>query len=200
MRSGQVVACSVSLLAAGFLLTRGFIGLVPGRPVFVLLGIGLTASAVIGLAIDHVEVRASRQRPEHALVEELNRSRRHGHALSVAALPCTDDDGHRLVGRMRTTDRAWRRRRSMVVLLPETDAVGAARFVRRVTDLASGGNVRVATFPDDALTVDGLMAALHPPVRIPLVSVDHDLPREPVDLRTPEVTAPVELSHAVGER
>jgi hypothetical protein len=171
MRSGQVVACSMSLLIAGFLLTRGFIGIVPGRPVFVLLGLGLGVSAVLGLAIDHVEVRARRERPEHVLADEVSRCRRFGHPLSLVAIRCTEPAGRRVVGRTRGTDRAWRHRSTTMVMLPETTPEGAALFVRRVADLVPLEAVRVATFPEDALTVDGLQDALHPIDPASLVAV-----------------------------
>lgn len=172
MRSGQVLACSLSLLAAGVLLTHGFIGLFPGRPVFVVLGGGLAASAVIGLAVDHVSVLASRQRPEHVLIDEVGRSRRFGHSLTLVAVRCSTGTDHRLVGRMRSTDRAWRLRNELFIMLAETDEVGAARFGNRIGDLVPSGDVRMATFPSDALTVDGLFDALHPVDPRPLLMID----------------------------
>ncbi|CAN5431734.1 hypothetical protein BH10ACT1_BH10ACT1_22630 [soil metagenome] len=201
MRPGQLVACSVSLLAAGFLLTRGFIGIVPGRPLFVILGVVLAASAVIGLAIDHVEVRSSRQRPDHALIDEVSRSRRFGHPLSLVSVRCPDATGTRLVGRMRGTDRAWRQRGQYIVMLPETDQEGAARFVRRIADLAPVDAVRLATFPDDAVTVDGLYASLHPVGPVPLAAVDHAEPDGTLrSVPDAEDVGDDELPHAVGER
>lgn len=176
MRPGQVLACSVSLVAAGVLLTRGFIGVVPGRPVFVVLGILLGVSAVVGLAIDQVEVRASRQRPEHALIDEIARSRRFGHALALVSVPCTEAVGHRVVVRMRNTDRAWRHRGDLVVLMPETDEDGATRFARRIADLVPADHLRAAVFPTDAVTVDGLYEALRPLPGLPLAMVDHPHP------------------------
>lgn len=179
MRSGQVLACSLSLLVAGVLLTHGFIGVYPGRPVFVALGGILGLSAVIGLTIDHVSVQASRQRPEHLLVEEVSRSRRFGHSLSLVAVHCPASSDHRLIGRMRGTDRAWRQRNDLFVMLSETDVLGAAQFAQRIAGLVPFGAIRSATFPDDALTVDGLLDALHRLTPSPLVAVDSESSAQP---------------------
>lgn len=162
MRSGQVIACSFSLLAAGVLLARGFIGLVPGRPVFLLLGLGLGVSAVLGLAIDHVEVRTRAQRPDHVLVDEVNRSRRFGHQLVLVRVDCTEDTARWLVGRLRSTDWAWRRRGATYLLLVETDRAGARELIERQSERLPTSAFRLAVFPDDALTVGALHGALRP--------------------------------------
>lgn len=186
MRSGQVVACSVSLVAAGVLLARGFIGVVPGRPVWALIGLGLAASAILGLAIDHVDVRSKRESPDHVLIQEVSRCRRFGHPLSLVSLPCTPETGHRVIGRMRGTDRAWRQRGSIIAMLAETDPDGSADFVRRVSDLVPVDKVRVATFPNDAVTVDGLYAALKPvPQHLRPLPITDEVGREGSGLPAP---------------
>lgn len=162
MRSGQVIACSFSLLAAGVLLARGFIGLIPGRPVFLLLGLGLGVSAVLGLAIDHVEVRTRAQRPDHVLVDEVNRSRRFGHQLVLVRVDCTENTARWLVGRLRSTDWAWRRRGETYLLLVETDRTGARELIERQSARLPTSAFRLAVFPDDALTVGALHGALRP--------------------------------------
>lgn len=161
MRSGQLVACSISLLVAGVLLARGFIGLIPSRPAFLLLGIGLGLSAVLGLVIDHVEVRTRAQRPDHVLVDEVNRSRRFGHHLSLVRVDCPEDTARWVVGRLRSTDWAWRRRGATYLLLVETDRGGALELIERQADHLPATAFRLAVFPDDAVTVGGLHAALH---------------------------------------
>ena len=159
----QVAACSLSLLAAGVLLTHGFIGLVPGRPVFVVLGALLAASAVAGLALDHVSVQSIAVRPDHMVVDELNRCRRGSHSLTLVSIDCGPEVGARIVRRMRCEDRAWRRKHRLHLMLIETNREEAEGFLLRITDLVADEQVRLATFPDDAVTIDSLYDRLRPP-------------------------------------
>ena len=161
MKPGQLVACSVSLVVAGLLLTRGFIGFNPGRPLFLVLGAVLAASATVGLAIDHVRIRTSPERPLAVFAAELSRSRRYGHALAVLAIDCDDFVAERIVGSMRTTDRAWRHH-GLRVLLPETDWDGVHGFAARIEAQVPSSHIRAAVFPDDALTLEGLERAMVP--------------------------------------
>lgn len=163
MRPGTVVGCSVSLLAAGVLLARGFIGMLPSRPVYLLLGGILAATALLGLVVDHVSVVVRAQRPDHVLVAELDRSRRHGHPLTLVALRCDEATGLEVVSHTRTTDRSWRARGLLYVLLVETDGPGGAEFAGRLAPLVAPDDVRWASFPTDALTSEGLMARLDAP-------------------------------------
>jgi hypothetical protein len=160
MRPGTVVGCSVSLLAAGVLLARGFIGILPSRPFYLLLGGILAASALLGLVVDHVSVIVRPERPDHVLVTELDRSRRHGHPLSLAAIRCDEAVGLQVVSHTRTTDRSWRARGRLYVLLVDTDADGAAAFAARLAPIVAADDVRWASFPTDALTSEGLYAHL----------------------------------------
>ena len=176
LRPGQVAACSASLLVAGILLTRGFIGVLPGRPVFVLAGLALAVSAVLGLAVDHVAVRHSPERPDEVLATEVHRSRRHGHRLALVSIECDEATGLEVVRRIRITDRAWRRRNRLVVLLVETDRAGVDGFVERIADLVEPVRVLASVFPDDAITVEGLEAGLRPAVAVGSV---HLLGRRP---------------------
>ncbi len=162
MGPGQVAACSISLLAAGVLLTRGFIGFVPGRPVFVALGFLLAASAVASLAFDRVTLQALPARPDHVLIDELNRSRRAGHPLSLVSVRCSTELGTQIGVRLRCVDRAWRQRGRLYVMLVETDRVGGEAFVHRVADLVGDREVQLASFPDDAVTMDALYEGLRP--------------------------------------
>ena len=159
----QVAACSVSLLAAGVLLTHGFIGFVPGRPVFVVLGVVLAATAVAGLAFDHVSVQSISARPDHVVMEELNRCRRGSHSLTLMSVRCSAEVGDRIIRRMRCEDRAWRQRGRLELLLVETDRVQAEAFLQRLADLVQTENVRMASFPEDAVTIDDLYACLRAP-------------------------------------
>lgn len=158
----QVAACSLSLLAAGVLLTHGFIGLVPGRPVFVVLGALLAASAMAGLALDHVSVQSIAVRPDHMVVDELNRCRRGAHSLTLVSIDCGTEVGARIVRRMRCEDRAWRRKGRLHLMLVETNREAAEGFLLRITDLVAYEQFRLATFPDDAVTIDSLYDRLRP--------------------------------------
>jgi hypothetical protein len=160
MRPGTVLGCVVSLLAAGVLLARGFVGMLPSRPVYLLLGGILAGTALLGLVIDHISVVVRAERPDHVLVAELDRSRRHGHPLALVSVPCDDAVGLDVVSHLRTTDRAWRAGDVLFVLLVETDRFGSAPFAARLADLVDPESVRWACFPEDAVTSDGLYARL----------------------------------------
>lgn len=162
MKPDQLITCSVSLMIAGLLLTRGFIGLNPARPVFVVLGAVLAVCATAGLAVDHVAVRSTREHPDDVMAAELQRSRRYGHAVALVAIDCDRHTVERLVTRLRGSDRAWRQRAGVCLLLAETDRSGAEGFVLRNRDLMGGRAARVASFPEDALTVEGLHGSLTP--------------------------------------
>lgn len=163
MRPGAVIGCCVSLVVAGVLLARGFVGVVPGRPVELLMGGLLAGTALLSLVIDHVAVRVRTERPDHVLVTELDRCRRYGHPLTLAEVRTDEVAALRIVSRLRTPDRAWRVGATLVVLLAETDGAGGLRFVDRLSDLVGANEVRLASFPEDAVTADGLYAALAPP-------------------------------------
>ena len=188
MRAGERLACSMSLVVAGVLLARGFIGLTPGRPVYVVLGGLLVATALVGLGLDHVSVRNGRTSPDELLNTELNRCRRHGHFLTMLSIPCRPRDGERVVTRLRTTDYAWRHNGYLIALLMETDRAGSARFVARIGDLVDPASVRAATFPQDALTTDELYRLTAPttPAVIRRAIGRGRAPREPAALADPE--------------
>jgi hypothetical protein len=153
----------MSLLVAGVLLARGFVGMLPSRPVYLILGGVLAGTALLGLVVDHISVVVRAERPDHVLVAELERSRRHGHPLTLVAVRCDDTVGLEVVSRLRTTDRAWRTGSELFVLLVETPPLGAAPFAERLEPLVAQDRVRWASFPDDAVTSDGLYARLGRP-------------------------------------
>lgn len=161
VRPGQVLACSMSLLCAGVLLTRGFIGLVPGRPVYVVLGVVLAGSALWALSVDHVGLRITPDRPLDLLTDEVNRSRRFGHPLTVVHARCDAATATEIAKQMRACDRAWHRRGGLAVMLVETDGVGARSVVDRIAEVVDLADVRVITFPDDALTIPQLLDPDH---------------------------------------
>ncbi len=161
VRPGQVLACSMSLLCAGVLLTRGFIGLVPGRPVYVVLGVVLAGSALWALSVDHVGLRVTADRPLDLLTDEVNRSRRFGHPLTVVHARCDPATATEMAKQMRACDRAWHRRGGLAIMLVETDGRGARSVVDRIAEVVDLADVRVVTFPDDALTVPQLLDPDH---------------------------------------
>jgi hypothetical protein len=162
MKVGQLVAGSVSLVVAGLLLARGFIGFSPGRPLFVVLGVALAASATIGLAIDHVRIRPTRERPEDVFATELARSRRYRHPLALVDIECDAATEEQIIRVLRADDRAWRHHHHLRLLLPETGAPGVAGLAVRLHQELGIANVGAATFPTDALTMEGLERALAP--------------------------------------
>lgn len=163
MRPGTVLGCCVSLLVAGVMLARGFVGMLPSRPVYLILGGVLAGTALLGLVVDHISVVVRGERPDHVLVAELDRSRRHGHPLTLVSVRCDDAVALEIVSHLRTTDRAWRAGDVLFVLLVETDRAGAAPFAARLAPLVSTAAVRWASFPTDAVTSDGLYARLAEP-------------------------------------
>lgn len=167
MRPGTVLGCCVSLLVAGVLLARGFVGILPGRPVYLLLGGILAGTALLGLVVDHISVVVRAERPDHLLVAELDRSRRHGHSLTLVSVRCGEAVGLEVVSHLRTTDRAWRTGDVLFVLLVETDKEGAAPFASRMASLVAPDAIRQASFPADAMTSSGLYARLSAPTEVP---------------------------------
>jgi hypothetical protein len=130
---------------------------------------------------------------------ELDRARRHEHAVALARITLppqsTPDATTRLIeaiqptgaGRAgpRSADRFWRSGGSVYLLLPETTADGARAVVRRaiLTDPSLGSSSwHVASFPEDAITVGALFEALgtRPPraEELPQTTGDEPLTRE----------------------
>ena len=85
---------------------------------------------------------------------ELARARRYGRPLAVISFPAGAEPlPHRVTDIMVYGAGA----RRVVLMLPETDAEAAAALVQRLQ--ADGtGEIRFGTFPDDALTLESLLA------------------------------------------
>jgi len=127
--------------------------------------------------------------PWNAVTRELDRSRRYRHPLTVVRISPGEPSGHRSLaartrregrpGRradplatavaavrraVRSGDCAWTDEGAVYVLLPETDARGAEVMVGRVRAafpaMAAEADVRIASFPEHALTARGLRAAV----------------------------------------
>lgn len=106
-----------------------------------------------------------------SLEHELRRDRRHGRNLTLVRLvPC---DGRSLgeaarvvTTLLRTTDICFTTADSVFVALPEVGRGEADRAAQRLNEhmTASGTPcaITTATYPDDALTVNGLVARTHP--------------------------------------
>jgi hypothetical protein len=90
---------------------------------------------------------------------ELLRARRYERPLSLVSFPWPED---RVPMGLRMFDIAARvGRGKMVVALTETDREGAIAFAQRASGwLATDERISVATFPQDALTLESLIEAL----------------------------------------
>lgn len=192
---GQLVACSASLIFAGLLLARGFVGFRPGDPMVILFGVVLAVSATLGLSTDHVAVRAVPQRPRDVLTQELNRCRRHAHPMTLMAVRCNEDTSRRIVTRLRTTDHSWWTGPYFVALLPETDRAGAQQMADRISDLVEPANVALALFPEDGLTAQALLDRIAGPAQTSepatLVKLTDELLAPPAP-PTPDLNGPAQ--------
>ena len=127
-----------------------------------------------------------------ALSRELDRSRRYRHPLTLVRMVGDESSGHRtltararregrpgktraasayelvgqLRGLLRSGDSAWADAGAVFVLLPETNAPGAAAMIARaratLPALAAATELRYATFPEHGLTAQALRAAVVP--------------------------------------
>jgi hypothetical protein len=102
------------------------------------------------------------------LDRELQRSRRYARPLSLVRIRSRSGDATQLVAALqamtREGDHVWTVAREVVVLLPEADAPAARAFVDRVCDPVAGRpawETATASFPDDGLTRQALVAALN---------------------------------------
>jgi hypothetical protein len=176
---------------------------------------GLTTVAAIGYGAyqEHLATRAvavARRRLGGTWFDdirrEVDRARRHEHAVAVAKITVPRhspvDETARLIeairpsgaGRAgpRSADRFWRSGGSVYLLLPETTAAGARTVVTRAirSDPALADAAwQVASFPEDAITVGALFEALgtRPPraEELPAPAIDGAAPLDvPVSLGT----------------
>lgn len=115
-----------------------------------------------------------REDPWEALRREIDRSRRHGHALTLLRLaPSHSGRGARRAREalimlrqvMRSVDSVWSDRDGIFMLLPESDREAADGLLERlrdaVPDLVPEDGVRSACFPSDGLTANALRAAVN---------------------------------------
>jgi hypothetical protein len=146
---------------------------------------GLTAVAAIGYGAyqEHLATRAvavARRRLGGTWFDdirrEIDRSRRHDHAVALAKITTpghSSEETALLVEAIRPTgagragprsaDRFWRSGGSVYLLLPETTAAGARAVVTRAIHsdpLLADSAWQVASFPEDAITVGALFEAL----------------------------------------
>jgi hypothetical protein len=147
---------------------------------------GLTTVAAVGYGAyqEHLATRAvaiARRRLGGTWFDdirrEIDRARRHEHAVSVAKITVPSGSGVNSTARLieaiqptgagragpRSADRFWRSGGSMYLLLPETTGEGARAVVSRAihADPALADCTwQVASFPEDAVTVGALFEAL----------------------------------------
>lgn len=108
---------------------------------------------------------------------EVDRARRHEHAVSLAKITVPSHSAPDVTARLteaihptgagragpRSADRFWRTGGSVYLLLPETTAEGARTVVRRAIHAdptLATSDWQVASFPEDAITVGALFEAL----------------------------------------
>lgn len=101
--------------------------------------------------------------PHAALAQEVARSRRYGHPLTlIGIVPVQEGAEAEVRRRIRTVDRAWVTHEAILVLLPESDAAegrALAGRLRAASPLLARAAMRVASFPADALTTEALLDA-----------------------------------------
>jgi hypothetical protein len=140
--------------------------------------------AVLVLLLFGCVVVASRRRPEpqgrgrtaegawQHVARELERSRRHGRPMALARIPM--DAGHlesstpavedRLTPALRATDHLWSQDGDVLVLLAEATSAQAQDALQRVVallpDRATAAPLRIASFPEDGLTLTALCECL----------------------------------------
>jgi len=98
------------------------------------------------------------------LRREVHRCRRYRRSLALLGIPLTAADGHRaLRSSVRVLDTIWQDGSQFFVLLPETGREAAremvARLARSEPSVLDVAMVRIAVFPDDAMTLGSLLAA-----------------------------------------
>jgi hypothetical protein len=214
-RVGAPALVLMSALAAA-LVAGLVVGLQPDAAVAGALGIGAIVGIVSIAAVDRApgsaatDASADRSTTLVSLLTlELERGRRHEHPLSVVRVPVGDDrlDLDALRGQLRTIDSAVADGDSVYLVLPGADAAAAEGCIERLATTMPGSFVartaRHASFPDDGVTIAGLLAVLRgaPPAASPA-----DLPslerrrRVVVDLTavTTPTTAPTSSLDEVG--
>ena len=102
---------------------------------------------------------------------ELARARRYERPLSLVAVPPAAVATPRFPLRFSDLFVAAPDRRAVVVMLPETTSDGATALARRLLS-ATGidGDVRVAAFPEDGVTLDDLLRRVLDAERVPAVA------------------------------
>lgn len=159
------------------------------------------ACAIVGLQLLQSWLTSSEVvTPWERVRREIERSRRHNSSLVVARLPLQSaptgavrhaaDHAEML---LRGNDAVWVEDGSLFLLLADTDRESAHNGIDRVVDELEDmptAEPVVASFPEDVLTLGGLMDQLYPPRRVrPLATRrTRDLeprPVEPRPVRTP---------------
>lgn len=172
--SGKIAPLMVAAAAA----VAGVLGGLPPAGVAALV-VGLTAVVTIaGLASADRRSSTAAPAPEApdlvpTLHRELERSRRQEQPLSVARLPLVDSGVAGSAGAylaksvqasLRTIDETLVDGGSLYLVLPGTDRVHAQLCVERLAatrpTLFADADIRIGTFPDDGVTVAGILLVL----------------------------------------
>jgi hypothetical protein len=101
---------------------------------------------------------------------EIDRARRYKRALSLLCLPVTTPDHVDLLrGVVRETDQTALGKHGLIVVLPETDALGTRVCIERLAAYVGVpvSSIGAVSFPDDALTAGHLWELLHERTRAP---------------------------------
>ncbi len=103
-----------------------------------------------------------------AVDEEVRRSRRHGRSLAILAMPGDGETARLMRPLLRVPDRVWCENSSVYLMLTECDRTQALGFVSRLAaslpSAVDPARTALASFPDDAITVGGLLSSLQPGV------------------------------------
>lgn len=144
---------------------------VPPLPLALALGAGATALlAQASLSLAPARAPASRH-PLEALMSEVERSRRYRRHCTLARVSGAAED----TGETRRTDEVWDIGGDLMLLMPETTRAGAELAVTRLVGERADGDLAIATFPDDALTVHGLLDAIRTHGPAPVVTPEEDV-------------------------
>ncbi len=180
---GWLVGAFVLAVLAGDTAHRGAWGVASGLAV---LGVALAIAGVGGL-IRSLGAQQSIA-PWDRVRAEIERSRRQNSSLVVARVPmqrspvASAEAGARRAGVvLRGSDAVWAEDRSIFLLLADTDRHSAFVGINRVVDELDESQVEaplVASFPEDVLTLGGLIDQLYPPRRPRMLQGDGRRPEE----------------------
>ena len=150
------------------------------------LGVGLAVLGVQGIARSLPTQQSIA--PWDRVRAEIERSRRQNSSLVVARVPLqrspvaeAEAGARRAGGVLRGSDAVWAEDRSIFLMLADTDRHSAFVGINRVVDELDEAQLEaplVASFPEDVLTLGGLIDQLYPPRRPRVLQGDGRRPEE----------------------